>query len=113
MHCRFRKLEEGEGPFPGEDEDAEEEVDDLEDGEGFDGAVEIGGEEVPEDLWPEEPFERGGDLVYGFCELLYLIKEMEGKNLQTAAVRTMRRAQWFLMSLPICLSLGSREVMKM
>lgn len=63
MYCRFRELEEGKGPFPGEDEDAEDEVDDLEVGEGFDGAVEISGEKVPEDFWPEETFERGSDLI--------------------------------------------------
>jgi len=33
--------EEAEGPFPGEHEDAEDEVDDLEDGEGLHCAVEI------------------------------------------------------------------------
>lgn len=64
MHCRFRKINEGEGPFPREDENAEEEVDDLEYWEWFHGGVEVGGEEVPEDFGPEETFEGGGDLVY-------------------------------------------------
>lgn len=53
-----------ERPFPSEGEDAEDEVEGLEDGNRVDGAVEVGGEEVPEDLGPEEAFEGGGDLVY-------------------------------------------------
>ncbi len=57
--------EEGEGPFPAEAEDAEEEVYGLEDGDGADAAVEVGGEEVPEYFWPEEAEDGGGDLV---CE---------------------------------------------
>ncbi len=43
MHGGFGKGEDGEGPFPGEGEDAEEEVEDLEDGDGADGRVEVGG----------------------------------------------------------------------
>lgn len=35
--------EEGEGPFPAEGEEAEEQVEDLEDGDGPDGAVEVRG----------------------------------------------------------------------
>jgi len=46
--------EEGEGPFPAEAEEAEEEVYGLEDGDGVDAAVEVCGEEVPEYFWPEE-----------------------------------------------------------
>lgn len=46
--------EEREGPFPAEAEDAEEEVDGLEDGDGADAVVEVGGEEVPEEFGPEE-----------------------------------------------------------
>jgi len=49
--------------FPGQSEEAEEEVDDLEDGDGFDGGVEGFGEEVEEDFGPEEGGEGGGDLV--------------------------------------------------
>ena len=33
----------GSGPFPPQRQDAEEEIDNLQDGEGFDGAVEVGG----------------------------------------------------------------------
>ena len=40
----------------------------MEDGEGLDGAVEIFGEEVPEDLGPEETLKGGGALVDGGCE---------------------------------------------
>lgn len=57
--------EELERPFPEQADDAEEEVEDLQDGRGFDGAVEVLGQEVPEDLGPEEAFERGGNLVGG------------------------------------------------
>ena len=39
------------------------EIDYLEDGDGFDGPVEVGGQEVPEDFGPEEAFESGSDLV--------------------------------------------------
>lgn len=55
--------EEGEGPFPAEAKDAEEEVYGLEDGDGADAAVEVGGEKVPEYFWPEESEDGGGDLV--------------------------------------------------
>jgi hypothetical protein len=41
-------------PFVGEGDDAEDEVYDLEDWDGFDGFVEVFGVEVPEDLGPEE-----------------------------------------------------------
>ena len=54
-----------ERPLPGEGEEAEEQVDDLQDREGLHGGVEVLGQEVPEDLGPEEAFERGGALVGG------------------------------------------------
>lgn len=53
-----------EGPLEGEHAEAEEEVDDLQDGDGLDGAVEVLGGKVPEYLGPEEAFEGGGDLVF-------------------------------------------------
>ena len=56
--------DDAEGPFPGENEDAEEKVDDLEDGDGLDGAVEVLGREVPEDLGPEEAVNGGEDLIW-------------------------------------------------
>lgn len=37
----------------------------MEDGDGADGVVEIGGEEVPEEFGPEETFDAGDDLVGG------------------------------------------------
>lgn len=55
-----------EGPLEGEHAEAEDEVDDLQDGDGLDGAVEILGGKVPEDLGPEEALEGGGDLIF-FC----------------------------------------------
>ena len=57
--------EEGEGPFPGEAEQAEEEVDDLEDRDRADAAVEVGGEEVEEDFGPEEGVYAREGLVGG------------------------------------------------
>ena len=45
-----------DGPFPGEREDPEAEIDDLQDGQRLDYRVEIRGEEVPEDFGPEECF---------------------------------------------------------
>ena len=56
--------EEWEGPFPCETDEAEDEVDDLEDGRAGDGAVEVFGEEVPEDFGPEEAFECSAYLIY-------------------------------------------------
>lgn len=57
--------DEKEGPFPSKTDDAEEEVEDLQYRCGLDGAVEVLGQEVPEDFGPEETFEGGGDLVDG------------------------------------------------
>lgn len=54
-----------ERPLVRETGEAEDEIYDLQNGDGFDGAVEVGGEEVPEDLGPEEAFDCSGDLV---CE---------------------------------------------
>jgi hypothetical protein len=55
--------EEGKWPFPHESDEAENHVDDLEYGEGLDGAIEVFGEEIPEDFRPEEGFERGCYLI--------------------------------------------------
>lgn len=55
MHCRAG--DEPKGPFPSEDDDTQNEVDDLENGERLHGHVEVGGQEVEEDLGPEEAFE--------------------------------------------------------
>jgi hypothetical protein len=48
--------------------EAEDGVDELQDRDGLDGAVEVGGEEVPEDLGPEVALERSGDLVWTWSE---------------------------------------------
>lgn len=52
-----------ERPFVCQTGDAEDEIYGLENGNWLDGAVQVGGEEVPEDLGPEEAFECRGDLV--------------------------------------------------
>jgi hypothetical protein len=95
-----RTSNESERPFPSKHEETEDQVDDLEDREGFYGSVEVLGEEVEEDFWPEESLESGCYLVCG----LHSVRS-EGKRRreyeQIAAVKIMRRAQWFLMSFPI------------
>lgn len=50
-------------PLVGQSDEGEDEVEDLEDGYWFYGGVEVLGEEVEEELWPEEGFEGGCDLV--------------------------------------------------
>ncbi len=59
--------DERQRPFPGETDDAQDEIENLEDGDGAHSAVEGFGEEIPEDLGPEEPFQGGGDLVWTHC----------------------------------------------
>ena len=54
--------EELQRPLPGEAEQTHDKVEDLEDGDGLDGAVEIMGHEVPENLGPDEAFDRAADL---------------------------------------------------
>ena len=56
--------QERHGPLEGKEEDAKEEVEDLEDREGLDGHVEVLGDKVPKDLWPEEALYGSGDLVW-------------------------------------------------
>ena len=51
-------------PFPRETDETQDEVEDLQDGNGAHGAIEVGGEKVPEDLGPEEALEGRRDLVY-------------------------------------------------
>ena len=53
------------GPFPRQTQHAHEEVDDLQGGNRLDGAVEVLGQEVPEDLGPEEGFNGSAYLVCG------------------------------------------------
>ena len=50
-------------PFVGKSDDGQDQIDRLEDRDGFYGFVEVLGEEVEEDLGPEEAFERGRDMV--------------------------------------------------
>lgn len=57
--CARQRLER---PFPCQRHDAHDQIDDLEDGNGFDGAVEAVCDEIPEDFGPEEAFYRGADL---------------------------------------------------
>jgi hypothetical protein len=93
--------EKRERPFPGECDDAEDDVDDLQNGEGLDGAIEVFGEKIPEDLGPEEGFERSGYLIWDGLGLVLGSILDSGGDLQAAAVRTTRRAQWFLINLPM------------
>ncbi|KAI1906588.1 hypothetical protein LOZ65_006846 [Ophidiomyces ophidiicola] len=51
-----------EGPFEGDAEQAEDDVEDLQDGDGLDRAIEIFRDKVPEHLGPEEAVDAGGKL---------------------------------------------------
>jgi len=55
-------------PLPGKTDDTKQEVEDLQDGHGLDGGIEVLCEEVPEDLWPEKGFYRSADLISSSCE---------------------------------------------
>ena len=83
----------------------------MEDRDGLDGAVEVLGREVPEDLGPEEAIDGGGDLVW---EKEFSIQSdiisLHVVDVQAAAVRTISRAQWFLINFPMEWCLRSREV---
>lgn len=92
-----------ERQLPCDAEDTEEEIDDLEDGYRLDSAIEVLGNEVPENLRPEEALYRGGDLV---CQQLAKatirqVVTLGSCNSHIDAVIMISRAQWFLMSLPI------------
>lgn len=50
-------------PFPEKTDDAEDEVEDLEDGSRLHSTVKVLGEKVPEDFGPEEAFYRRGNLI--------------------------------------------------
>jgi hypothetical protein len=47
-------------PFVGEADERDDDVEDLQDGDGFDGGVEVFGQEVEEEFGPEEGFEGAG-----------------------------------------------------
>lgn len=56
-----------QGPLPGEYEEAQEQVDNLQYRDGFDNGIEVPGQEVPEDLGPEEALDGCSHLI---CVLL-------------------------------------------
>lgn len=87
-------------PLPGCDDEPHYQVNGLQHWYGFYGPVEVLGEKVPEDLGPEEAFDCCCYLVWD-SELVGFVKAVFAGDVQIAAVRTMRRAQWFLMSLPM------------
>ena len=51
-------------PLPCQHQEPKDEVQDLQHGDWFDGDVEAGRDEVPEDLGPEEALNRSADLPY-------------------------------------------------
>lgn len=59
-----RTGEHSERPLPCETDDTHDDVDDLKDRYGLNAAIEILGQEVPEDLGPEEGFDCRADLVW-------------------------------------------------
>ena len=61
MHGSSRKP--GERVFPCETQNAQEQVNDLQDGNRAHSTVEVGGQKVPEDFWPEEAFESSSNLI--------------------------------------------------
>lgn len=65
MHLARR--EPGQRPLEREQEDAQDQVDGLQDRVGLYGNVEVFGQEVEEDLWPEDAFERSCYLVWDAC----------------------------------------------
>lgn len=60
---RQAPCEELQRPLPGEAEQAHDEVENLKNGNGLDGAVEIVGYKVPKDLGPDEAFDGAAYLV--------------------------------------------------
>ena len=106
-------------PFPRQCSDAHDQIDDLQDGNRFDGGIEAVCDKVPEDLGPKEAFDRGANLPYKPEVRLRL--DLTGKkrrktdqHLQAAADKMMRRAQWFLIRRPMveiieCVSTGDTK----
>jgi hypothetical protein len=92
-----------EWPFPRQTQDAEQDIYDLQDWERLDGGVEVLSQEVPEDLGPEEGFESSGYLIWSCVSLDVNLEVDGGLDVQAAAVKMTRRAQWFLINLPILL----------
>lgn len=61
---------EAERPLPRQPCEAEDEIGDLQDRDRLDSAVKGLGQEVPEDLGPEEALKSSGDLVWAFIMLV-------------------------------------------
>lgn len=88
-------------PLQGKHSQSKDEVDCLQNRDGFDSWVQVLGEEVPKYLGPNEPFNGSANLI---CTNVsdYCFPSRTGcKNIQAAAVRIMRRPKWFLISLPM------------
>jgi hypothetical protein len=62
MQSSARK--QGQWPFPSETDDAEDDVDDLQYGDGLHSGIEVFGEKIPEDFGPEEAFKCSSYLIY-------------------------------------------------
>jgi hypothetical protein len=98
--------DEVEWPFPCQEQQAKDDVDDLQYRQRLYRRIERLRQPVPEDLWPEEPFYAGTNLI---CDPELEIEPKRPpprllvrlRNLHVAAVRTISLAQWFLISLPI------------
>jgi hypothetical protein len=54
-------------PFPSKHDDTKDDVDYLKRGDGFDGSIEVLGEEIPEDLGPEDAVNTGYELPWKIC----------------------------------------------
>jgi hypothetical protein len=57
--------QERERPFPSNNNKAKHKIDNLENRDGLDENIEGSSDEVPRDLWPEEPFNRATYLDCG------------------------------------------------
>lgn len=93
--------EESQRPFPAKTDDAQDDVEDLQGGNLRDGRIQVLGEEVPEDLGPEDGLDAGADLVCSTISMLKRERIRMPQDAQAAAVKMTRRAQWFLISFPM------------
>ena len=90
-----------ERPLHRKREDSEHNVDDLQVWEGVNEDIEVAGEDVPEDLGPEEAFNTGTDLNWIQALAIPMPTGPLELHILPAAVMRTKRAQWFLMSFPI------------
>jgi hypothetical protein len=67
-----RSGHETKGPLKCEHKESEDKIDSLQHGNRFDGSIEGLGEEIPEDLRPEEAFNSSSNLIYSFYVSHYL-----------------------------------------